>query len=57
MVMNDGLLRVFWPYEVALSDAPGVIVGWRNSEFDLFVVSVLEHVEVGHPTVPYLYPK
>ncbi|KAF3893948.1 N-acetylglucosaminyl transferase component [Trichophyton interdigitale] len=45
MVMNDGLLRVFWPYEVALSDAPGVIVGWRNSEFDLFVVSVLEHVE------------
>ncbi|KAK2873726.1 hypothetical protein FQN49_002124 [Arthroderma sp. PD_2] len=45
MVMNDGLLRVFWPYEVELSDAPGVIVGWRNSEFDLFVVSVLEHVE------------
>lgn len=46
MVMNDGLLRVFWPYEFAQSTAPGVIVGWRNSEFDLFVVSVLEHVEV-----------
>ncbi|EEP82011.1 conserved hypothetical protein [Uncinocarpus reesii 1704] len=45
MVMNDGLLRVFWPYEFARSTAPGVIVGWRNSEFDLFVVSVLEHVE------------
>ncbi|QVM06589.1 phosphatidylinositol N-acetylglucosaminyltransferase subunit gpi1 [Coccidioides posadasii str. Silveira] len=45
MVMNDGLLRVFWPYEFAKSTAPGVIVGWRNSEFDLFVVSVLEHVE------------
>lgn len=47
MVMNDGLLRVFWPYEVARSNSPGVIVGWRNSEFDLFVASVLEHVEVG----------
>lgn len=46
MVMNDGLLRVFWPYEFAQSTAPGVIVGWRNSEYDLFVVSVLEHVEV-----------
>lgn len=46
MVMNDGLLRVFWPYGVAQSSSPGVIVGWRNSEFDLFVVSVLEHVEV-----------
>ncbi|KAI1951617.1 pig-Q [Ophidiomyces ophidiicola] len=45
MVMNDGLLRVFWPYDLVQSTAPGVIVGWRNSEFDLFVVSVLEHVE------------
>ncbi|KAL1961264.1 hypothetical protein VTO42DRAFT_3210 [Malbranchea cinnamomea] len=43
--MNDGLLRVFWPYELAQSSAPGVIVGWRNSEFDIFVVSVLEHVD------------
>ena len=46
MIMNDGLLRVFWPSDLALSDAPGVIVGWKNSEFDIFVVSVLEHVDV-----------
>ncbi|KAK2743227.1 phosphatidylinositol N-acetylglucosaminyltransferase subunit gpi1 [Myotisia sp. PD_48] len=45
MVMNDGMLRVFWPYEIARSSEPGVIVGWRISEFDVFVVSILEHVE------------
>ena len=44
--MNDGLLRVFWPYGIAQSTAPGVVVGWRNSESDIFVVSVLDHVEV-----------
>jgi phosphatidylinositol glycan class Q protein len=44
--MNDGLLRVFWPSDISHSTVPGVIVGWRNSEFDIFVVSILEHVEV-----------
>lgn len=46
MLMSDGLLRVFWPYDLPRSTAPGVIVGWRNSELDLFVISVLEDVEV-----------
>ncbi|KAL3453907.1 muts domain V-domain-containing protein [Aspergillus insuetus] len=41
----DGLLRVFWPYDLPRSSAPGVIVGWRNSELDLFVLAVLEDVE------------
>ncbi|KAL5335715.1 muts domain V-domain-containing protein [Aspergillus crustosus] len=41
----DGLLRVFWPYGLARSASPGVIVGWRNSELDLFVLAVLEDVE------------
>ncbi|KAL4884656.1 muts domain V-domain-containing protein [Aspergillus karnatakaensis] len=41
----DGLLRVFWPYGLPRSSAPGVIVGWRNSELDLFVLAVLEDVE------------
>lgn len=49
MIMNDGLLRVFWPYDLHRSSAPGVIVGWRNSEQDLFVLTVLEGVEVGCP--------
>lgn len=46
MIMSDGLLRVFWPYDLLRSTAPGVIVGWRNSELDLFVLTVLEDVEV-----------
>ncbi|KAJ0424075.1 muts domain V-domain-containing protein [Aspergillus carlsbadensis] len=41
----DGLLRIFWPYDLPRSSAPGVIVGWRNSELDLFVLAVLEDVE------------
>ncbi|KKK20569.1 N-acetylglucosaminyl transferase component Gpi1 [Aspergillus ochraceoroseus] len=43
--MSDGLLRVFWPYDLPRSSSPGVIVGWRNSELDLFVLAVLEDVE------------
>ena len=46
MLMSDGLLRVFWPYDLPRSSSPGVIVGWRNSELDLFVLTVLEDVEV-----------
>jgi len=46
MLMSDGLLRVFWPYELPRSMSPGVIVGWRNSELDIFVLGVLEDVEV-----------
>ncbi|KAJ5795707.1 uncharacterized protein N7518_004247 [Penicillium psychrosexuale] len=45
MLMGDGLLRVFWPYDLPRSSSPGVIVGWRNSELDLFVLTVLEDVE------------
>ncbi|EAW09561.1 phosphatidylinositol N-acetylglucosaminyltransferase [Aspergillus clavatus NRRL 1] len=45
MLMGDGLLRVFWPYDLPRSSSPGVIIGWRNSELDLFVLTVLEDVE------------
>ncbi|QSS63562.1 N-acetylglucosaminyl transferase component Gpi1 [Histoplasma capsulatum] len=44
-MLSDGLLRVFWPNDIPKSTSPGVIVGWRNSEFDLFVLTVFEHVE------------
>ncbi|EXJ67113.1 phosphatidylinositol glycan, class Q [Cladophialophora psammophila CBS 110553] len=47
MVENsDGMLRVFWPSTLTRTTTPGVIVGWRNSEYDLFVITVLEDVEV-----------
>ncbi|KAL6252594.1 pig-Q [Rhinocladiella similis] len=40
------MLRVFWPNSLTRTATPGVIVGWRNSELDLFVITVLEDVEV-----------
>ncbi|KAJ9611463.1 pig-Q [Cladophialophora chaetospira] len=47
MVENsDGMLRVFWPNNLTRTTSPGVIVGWRNSNLDLFVITVLEDVEI-----------
>lgn len=46
MPEHDGLMRVFWPTDIAKSDLPGVIVGWRNSGLDVVVVAVLDHVDV-----------
>lgn len=46
MLMSDGLLRIFWPNDLPQSSSPGVIIGWRNSELDLFVVSVITDFEV-----------
>ena len=46
MVAHNGLLRIFWPLGLAVSTTPGVIVGWRNSDSDLCVVTVLEDAEV-----------
>jgi hypothetical protein len=48
---NDGMLRVFWPSNLTRSTTPGVIVGWRNSALDLFVITILEDVEVIYYTV------
>ena len=39
-------MRIFWPLDTPRSDSFGVIVGWKNSESDLFVVTILENVEV-----------
>ena len=52
MVDADSLLRVFWPSDAPRSELQGTIVGWRNSELDIFVVSILEEVEVEHPHSP-----
>lgn len=46
MVKKNDLLRIFWPKSLSRTVTPGVIVGWRNSETDLFVITILEDVEV-----------
>jgi phosphatidylinositol N-acetylglucosaminyltransferase subunit Q len=46
MPEHDGLMRIFWPTDIPRSEFPGVVVGWRNSGLDVFVVAVLEHVDV-----------
>ncbi|KAI0189501.1 N-acetylglucosaminyl transferase component-domain-containing protein [Xylaria flabelliformis] len=43
--LYDGLMRVFWPSDIATSDLPGVLVGWRNSDLDVVVVAILDHVD------------
>ncbi|KAL2117431.1 hypothetical protein VTJ04DRAFT_7091 [Mycothermus thermophilus] len=45
MPEHDGLMRVFWPADLPRSDLRGVVVGWRNSALDVFVVAILEEVE------------
>lgn len=39
-------MRVFWPSDAPTGLSPGVLVGWRNSELDVFVVSILQDVEL-----------
>ncbi len=46
MVAANGLLRIFWPFDAPRSKNQGTIVGWRNSELDIFVIAILEDVEV-----------
>ncbi|AEO67988.1 uncharacterized protein THITE_2117236 [Thermothielavioides terrestris NRRL 8126] len=38
-------MRVFWPADLPRSDLRGVVVGWRNSDLDVFVLAILEEVE------------
>jgi len=47
MVLSNGLMRVFWPSDAPGGSNPGVLIGWRNSEYDVFVIAVLQDVEVG----------
>jgi phosphatidylinositol glycan class Q protein len=46
MPEHDGLMRIFWPLDIPRSTSPGIIVGWRNSGLDVFVVAILEDVDV-----------
>lgn len=46
MPEHDELMRVFWPSDIPRSSLRGVVVGWRNSGLDVFVVAILEEVDV-----------
>jgi phosphatidylinositol N-acetylglucosaminyltransferase subunit Q len=46
VIANDGLLRVFWPNGLSGKTTSGVMVGWRNSETDIFIITILEDTEV-----------
>ncbi len=46
MIAPNGLMRIFWPTDIARSEKPGVIVGWRNFELDMVVVTILFEVDV-----------
>ncbi|RKF59546.1 N-acetylglucosaminyl-phosphatidylinositol biosynthetic protein gpi1 [Erysiphe neolycopersici] len=45
MPEHDGLMRIFWPLDLSKFVSPGIIVGWRNSGLDVFIVSILEDVD------------
>jgi phosphatidylinositol glycan class Q protein len=46
MVSDMGLMRIFWPSDAPRSSLPGVLVGFQNSRSDVFVVGILQEVEV-----------
>jgi len=50
MFTQDGLVRIFWPMETIKPGTSGVLVGWRNSESDITVASILTDTEVGIDT-------
>lgn len=46
MVAHNGLMRIFWPSDAPNQPTSGVLVGFRNAQSDVFVVSILQEVEV-----------
>jgi phosphatidylinositol glycan class Q protein len=46
MGKHMGLMRVFWPSDAPRNSLPGVLVGFCNSGSDVFVVGILQEVEV-----------
>ncbi|KAL1595616.1 pig-Q [Nothophoma quercina] len=39
-------MRIFWPSDAPTGPTSGVLVGFRNSELDVFVISILQEVEL-----------
>lgn len=46
MVTHNGLMRIFWPFDAPTSPAPGVLVGFRNTQYDVLVVTILQDVDL-----------
>jgi hypothetical protein len=46
MLDDPGPVKVFWPSNAPSSQVPGVVIGWKNSDVEFFVLTVLEAVEV-----------
>jgi phosphatidylinositol glycan class Q protein len=46
MIAPNALMRIFWPTDFVRSDKAGVILGWRNSNLDMVVVTILFEVDV-----------
>ncbi|KAI9886646.1 MAG: hypothetical protein M1823_001560 [Watsoniomyces obsoletus] len=44
MQPRAGPMRVFWPSDAPRSQLPGVLVGWKNTELEFFVLTILEAV-------------
>lgn len=43
---HSEILRIFWPSDAPRNNRPGSVIGWRNSDLDVFVVAILKDVEV-----------
>ena len=46
MVTHNESMRIFWPSDAAKWRSSGVLVGFRNSALDFFVIAILSDVEV-----------
>jgi phosphatidylinositol glycan class Q protein len=46
MIAPNALMRIFWPNDFVRSDKAGVILGWRNSNLDMVVVTILFEFDV-----------
>lgn len=46
MIAPNALMRIFWPTDLVRSEKAGVILGWRNSDLDMVVVTILFEVDV-----------
>ncbi|CAO2656133.1 Nn.00g049360.m01.CDS01 [Neocucurbitaria sp. VM-36] len=48
MVTHNGLMRISWPSDAPKGPSPGILVGFKNSDSDVFVVAILQDVELPH---------
>lgn len=39
-------MRIFWPADITKTTTSGVLVGWRNSVLDVFVVAALQDTDI-----------